>query len=61
MMNMYYPHCPFPSRKWRVAKDYENLRESAWPTSAQGVNFHHSFPINFSIAHGQSTLSAALK
>jgi hypothetical protein len=29
MMNMYYPHCPFPSRKWRVAKDYENLRESA--------------------------------
>jgi hypothetical protein len=50
MMNLYYPHSLFPWRNWREA--YQRLREcQSQPdhTSAQGVNFHQSFPINFSI------------
>jgi hypothetical protein len=62
MMNMYYPHCPFPSRKWRAS--YQRLWElQSQPnnTSAQGVNFHRSFPIKFSIAPGKFIFFAALR
>jgi hypothetical protein len=52
IMNTYSPHCSFPSwTNWRAA--YQRLwAAQGHPdhTSALGVNFHHSFPINLSVA-----------
>jgi hypothetical protein len=47
MMNMYYPHCPFPSRKWRVAYQrlWEPQRVSLTTLLPSEIIFTIAFPL----------------